>query len=220
MKTIAGSALVLGATVCLSVSAAEQTPVGALAIDERQGDQYGRAVDYETAVAAGTMALSECGSGCSVVLTFGRCAAYAADQDADSTAVAGRNRSRRRTVRARRRWASAARGAARGASFGCGAATATWSRKGWAWTVRRVVRFTRACRPPGSTRVVLTGCSVHGLGLRSGAGRRPGVLVRRATWTRRSSRRIWVGSPTGCSAIAMFGAVAFVCSSGGREVAG
>ena len=33
------------------------------------------------------MALQECGSGCSVVLTFRRCAAYAADQDANSTAV-------------------------------------------------------------------------------------------------------------------------------------
>ena len=87
MKSIGGSALVLGAIVCLSTPALAQTPVGALAIDERQGDQYGWAVDYETAAAAGTRALSECGSGCSVVLTFGRCAAYAADQDGDSTAV-------------------------------------------------------------------------------------------------------------------------------------
>ena len=87
MKTITSSALVLGAVVCLSAPATAQAPVGALAIDERQGDQYGWAVDYETAAAAGTTALSECGSGCSVVLTFGRCAAYAADQDADSTAV-------------------------------------------------------------------------------------------------------------------------------------
>ena len=31
--------------------------------------------------------MGECGSGCSVVLTFERCAAYAADQDANSTAV-------------------------------------------------------------------------------------------------------------------------------------
>ena len=61
--------------------------VGALAIDERQGDQYGWAVDYETAAAARTAALRECGVGCSVVLTFARCGAYAADQDTDSTAV-------------------------------------------------------------------------------------------------------------------------------------
>ena len=66
MKTIAGSALVLGATVWMAASAVAQTPVGALAIDERPGDQYGWG---------------------SVVLTFERCAAYAADQDADSTAV-------------------------------------------------------------------------------------------------------------------------------------
>ena len=38
------------------------------------------------AAAAQARALAECGAGCSVVLTFGRCAAYAADQDADSTA--------------------------------------------------------------------------------------------------------------------------------------
>ena len=61
--------------------------MGALAVDERQGDQYGWAVDYETAGAAQSAALGECGAGCSVVLTFERCAAYAADQDADSTAV-------------------------------------------------------------------------------------------------------------------------------------
>ena len=87
MKIIAGSALLLCATVCLAASVAAQTPVGALAIDERQGDQYGWAVDYETTGSAQTAALRECGGGCSVVLTFARCAAYAADQDADSTAV-------------------------------------------------------------------------------------------------------------------------------------
>ena len=53
----------------------------------RQGDQYGWAVDYETAAAAWAAALRECGPGCSVVLTFERCAAYAADQDSDSTAT-------------------------------------------------------------------------------------------------------------------------------------
>ena len=78
-------ALGLFAAVWTASSAAGQTPLGALAIDESQGDQYGWAVDYETAGAAGQRALSECGSGCSVVLTFERCAAYAADQDAGST---------------------------------------------------------------------------------------------------------------------------------------
>ena len=71
----------------MAVASAAQTPVGALAVDERQGDQYGWAVDYETAPAARARALGECGSGCSVVLTFERCAAYAADQDANSTAL-------------------------------------------------------------------------------------------------------------------------------------
>ena len=87
MKAIAGSALVLCVLVWMASSAAAQTPVGALAIDERQGDQYGWAVDYETMGSAQAAALRECGSGCSVVLTFARCAAYAADQAADSTAV-------------------------------------------------------------------------------------------------------------------------------------
>lgn len=87
MKTIAGSALVLCATVCMPASTAAQTPVGALAIDEREGDQYGWAVDYERAGSAQQRALSECGSGCSVVLTFERCAAYAADQEAGSSAI-------------------------------------------------------------------------------------------------------------------------------------
>ena len=81
MKVVPG----LFAAVWTASSAAGQTPVGALAIDERQGDRYGWAVDYETAGAAGTRALAECGSGCSVVLTFGRCAAYAVDQDTGST---------------------------------------------------------------------------------------------------------------------------------------
>ena len=41
MKAIAGSALVLCASVWMASSAAAQPPVGALAIDERQGNQYG-----------------------------------------------------------------------------------------------------------------------------------------------------------------------------------
>ena len=71
----------------MTVESGAQTPAGALAIDERQGDQWGWAVDYETAAAAQERALSECGPACSVVLSFGRCAAYAADQDLDSSAV-------------------------------------------------------------------------------------------------------------------------------------
>ena len=90
--------LVVFASLCTAIPAAAQPPVGALAVDERQGDQWGWAVDYETASAAQERALGECGSGCSVVLTFGRCAAYASDQDADSTAVGvGRSEALRST---------------------------------------------------------------------------------------------------------------------------
>ena len=81
------SGLVVCGLVCMASSAAAQPPVGALAVDERQGDRYGWAVDYSTASAARAAALGECGPGCSAVLTFERCAAYAADQDAASTAV-------------------------------------------------------------------------------------------------------------------------------------
>ena len=87
MKTQLWSWLVVGVSLCTASSAVAQTSVGALAIDARQGDQWGWAVDYETAAAARDVALRECGSGCSVVLTFERCGAYAVDQDAASTAV-------------------------------------------------------------------------------------------------------------------------------------
>ena len=81
------SCLAVCGLVCMASSAAAQPPVGALAVDERQGDRYGWAVDYATESAARSAALGQCGPGCSVVLTFERCAAYAADQDANSTAV-------------------------------------------------------------------------------------------------------------------------------------
>ena len=87
MMALVCSWLIVGVSLGTAQSAGGQIPVGALAIDERQGDEYGWAVDYETAAAAQGRALQECGPGCSVVLTFVRCAAYAADQDAASTAV-------------------------------------------------------------------------------------------------------------------------------------
>ena len=86
MKTLQVAGLVVAVMLSAAVWAGGQ-PVGALALDERRGDQWGWAVDYETAGAAQQRALSECGEGCSVVLTFARCAAYAADQDTDSTAI-------------------------------------------------------------------------------------------------------------------------------------
>ena len=61
MKALAWSALVVGVSLGTALSAAAQTPVGALALDERRGDQYGWAVDYETPAAARAAALRECG---------------------------------------------------------------------------------------------------------------------------------------------------------------
>ena len=88
MKSLLWRCLVVaGISLSATVPAIAQPRMGALAIDAQQGDQYGWAVDYETTTAARAAALRACGAGCSVVLTFGRCAAYAADQDADSTAV-------------------------------------------------------------------------------------------------------------------------------------
>ena len=79
--------LVVSVALAGALPSTAQPPVGALAIDERRGGQWGWAVDYETVESARAAALRQCGTGCSVVLTFDRCGAYAADQDADSTAV-------------------------------------------------------------------------------------------------------------------------------------
>ncbi len=87
MRRVLRVSLVVSGVLGAAWQAVGQTPVGALAIDEQRGDQAGWAVDYETAAAAQARALQECGAGCSVVLTFDRCGAYATDQDADSTAV-------------------------------------------------------------------------------------------------------------------------------------
>ena len=77
---------VLCVSLFLAADVGAQPRVGALAIDEGQGDQYGWAVDHQTAAAAREAALRECGAGCSVALTFDRCGAYAADQDNAATA--------------------------------------------------------------------------------------------------------------------------------------
>ena len=55
-------------------------------------EKYGWAVDYETAGSVGQRSLSECGAGCSVVLTFARCPAYATSQNAGSGAPSRRLR--------------------------------------------------------------------------------------------------------------------------------
>ncbi len=67
---------------------------GALAIDSNQGSAYGIAYDYPTMNDARARALYECGSGCTVVLTFpSGCGAYAIDQAAGSTVYGWSNES-------------------------------------------------------------------------------------------------------------------------------
>ena len=85
MKSHRCSWVVLGAVLGAPMQTGAQAPVGALAIDERRGDRYGWAVDYESAEQAAEAALAECGSGCAVVLRFERCAAYATDRDDATT---------------------------------------------------------------------------------------------------------------------------------------
>ena len=72
--------------LCLLFSANSAHAVGALAIDNNQGDQYGWAVDYPSVSEAEIRVLKECGKGCQVVKTFSNtCAAYVADQSAGSS---------------------------------------------------------------------------------------------------------------------------------------
>ena len=52
MKSLQGTGLVVRVLLSAAVWAGARTPVGALAVDGRQGDQYGWAVDYETSAAA------------------------------------------------------------------------------------------------------------------------------------------------------------------------
>ena len=61
MTTLTSLVVTVRAVVVVAAPAVAQSPVGALAIDERQGDQWGWAVDYDTAAAAQGMALQECG---------------------------------------------------------------------------------------------------------------------------------------------------------------
>ncbi len=59
---------------------------GALAIDQKKGDQWGWAIDYPQQSEANERALKECGEGCYIALEFSNgCAAYAADQTEGST---------------------------------------------------------------------------------------------------------------------------------------
>jgi hypothetical protein len=80
-----------GAFLAVGVIAAMALPqsafaFGALAIDSNHGSAYGFGHDYSTRRAAEHEALSECGSGCTIVVEFQRgCAAYSADQRAGSS---------------------------------------------------------------------------------------------------------------------------------------
>ena len=181
-----------------ALPASGQAPAGALAIDERQGDQWGWAVDYETAEAARARALRECGGGCSVVLTFARCGAYAADQDADSTAV-GWAESYESAAGARQAALSECR--ARGGGSGCvvraWAATGRWWRRVWVSTGRRGDRYSSGCGQADSTRGERTGCSARGRVLRSGAGRRRGGRVRRGIWTSAAAEALRTSGESG-----------------------
>lgn len=70
----------------LSVLGSEAMAAGAIAISDRYGSQYGFSHDYPDRRSANQAALSECGSGCKVVLNFDSgCGAYATDQAAGST---------------------------------------------------------------------------------------------------------------------------------------
>ena len=194
MTTLTSLVVAVLAVVVVAVPAVAQSPVGALAIDERQGDQWGWAVDYDTAAAAQEMALQECGSDCSVVLTFDRCAAYAADQDADSTAV-GWAESYDSATGARQ--AALAECVSRG---GPGCMVRVWGCNGP--VVEEDLRLNRATRrqiqlglrSQASTPGARTVCSVRGRGRRFGTGSRRAGDVRPGIWTARRSRRCEAGA--------------------------
>ncbi|CAG1020589.1 hypothetical protein DOJK_00449 [Patescibacteria group bacterium] len=84
MKKYTSSKLAIA--LLLSLASSQVMAVGALAIDDNQGSRYGFSYDYDNTYDARNRALSECGSGCTVVVDFDSgCAAYAADQTAGSS---------------------------------------------------------------------------------------------------------------------------------------
>ena len=73
--------------LALSLSGGQAMAAGALAIDSNKGNQWGWSEGQASTSQAEQRALSECGGGCRVVLTYGSgCGAYAADQAGGSTA--------------------------------------------------------------------------------------------------------------------------------------
>jgi hypothetical protein len=70
----------------LSAIGTQAMAAGAIAISDKYATQYGFSHDYPNRGEANRAALSECGSGCKVVLNFDSgCGAYATDQAAGST---------------------------------------------------------------------------------------------------------------------------------------
>ena len=113
MRALVRFWLVACFSLCAALPVAAQTPVGALAVDERRGDQYGWAVDYETEAAAWEAALSECGAGvlggADVPPGAGR---MRPTRTPTARRWAGWNRMPRRTAPGRRRCRSAVRAVA------------------------------------------------------------------------------------------------------------
>ena len=191
MKPAVWSSLLLCGFPSIALESGAQTPVGALAVDERQGDQWGWAVDYETATAAREAALRECGAACSVVLTFDRCGAYATDQDAGSTA-AGWAEAYASADAARE--AALAECRSRGGGSGC--TVRAWGCNGP--VIEEGLNLDRAdpaADPAGSGGRELrhparrTVCSVPGRVRRYGGGSRRAAPGRPGIWTVRRPRR-------------------------------
>lgn len=73
--------------LALSISSSQAMAAGALAIDSNQGGQWGWSEGLASISQAEQRALSECGGGCRVVLTYSSgCGAYAADQSNGASA--------------------------------------------------------------------------------------------------------------------------------------
>ena len=84
--SVTGSPVIVFLALALACNNA--MAAGALAIDEAKGDQHGWAINFPTYREAEQEALRECGEGCSIVMRVSdSCAAYAADQQENSTVV-------------------------------------------------------------------------------------------------------------------------------------
>ncbi|MEI6708694.1 MAG: DUF4189 domain-containing protein [Methylococcales bacterium] len=76
----------LAFALILSTIGTQAMAAGAIAISDKYASQYGFSHDYPNRREANIEALSQCGSGCKVVLNFDSgCGAYATDQAAGST---------------------------------------------------------------------------------------------------------------------------------------